>query len=60
MGKAGLGVLYEQGFKVKCEYSPMNQTYKVRFDQPLSSSAQLTVQHNSEARQSSIGFSYQW
>jgi hypothetical protein len=60
MGKAGVGVLYERDFKVKCEYSPLGHGFQVRFDQPLSTSAHLTVQHNSEVQQSSIGFSYQW
>ena len=60
IGKSNLGIQMSQDYRLRCSYSPQEQSVEVAYDHPLNSRTNLTVKLKGEGEQSAIGLTYKW
>ncbi len=60
VGSKGLGFIFETNFKLKCEFTSRNQEIQLSVNNLLNTKANVSMQHNTDKRESSVNFSYQW
>lgn len=60
LGKDRVGIMFENDFRFKCEFSAFSQEMQLSLDKSLGHNANLTVKHKTEDQQSSVNFTYAW